>query len=49
MTHLNPKPTILQVVPDLETGGVEQTTLDIAKAIIAAALACEPECGCTLA
>nr|WP_247642802.1 glycosyltransferase family 4 protein [Roseibium sp. TrichSKD4] len=27
-------PTILQVIPDLETGGAEQTTLDVAKAIV---------------
>lgn len=27
-------PTILQVIPDLETGGAEQTTIDVAKAII---------------
>ena len=26
-------PTILQVLPSLETGGVEQTTLDIAEAL----------------
>ena len=28
--------TLLQVVPDLETGGAEQTTLDVARAVIAA-------------
>lgn len=27
-------PKILQVIPDLETGGAEQTTLDVAKAIV---------------
>lgn len=29
-----PSPTILQVLPALETGGVEQTTLDIAEALL---------------
>ncbi len=33
----NPKnpPTILQVIPQLETGGAEQTTLDIGRALVA--------------
>lgn len=33
---LPPEFTLLQVVPELETGGAEQTTLDIAQAVIAA-------------
>ena len=32
----NTKPIILQVLPALETGGVERTTIDIAKAIVEA-------------
>ena len=28
--------TLLQVVPELETGGAEQTTLDVARAVVAA-------------
>ncbi len=34
--NLSPKPTILQVVPALETGGAERTTLDVARAVAAA-------------
>lgn len=33
---LPPDFTLLQVIPELETGGAEQTTLDIAQAVIAA-------------
>lgn len=33
---LDPRPTILQVVPALETGGAERTTVDMACAIVAA-------------
>jgi glycosyltransferase involved in cell wall biosynthesis len=33
---LPPDFTLLQVVPELETGGAEQTTLDVARAVIAA-------------
>ncbi|MDG2523245.1 glycosyltransferase family 4 protein [Caulobacter segnis] len=33
---LPPRFTLLQVVPELETGGAEQTTLDVANAVIAA-------------
>ena len=33
---LPPEFTLLQVVPELETGGAEQTTIDIAKAVIEA-------------
>lgn len=33
---LEPRPTILQVVPALETGGAERTTVDMARAIVAA-------------
>ncbi|MFN3627127.1 glycosyltransferase family 4 protein [Parvibaculum sp.] len=33
---LDPRPTILQVVPALETGGAERTTVDMARAIVAA-------------
>lgn len=33
---LPPDFTLLQVVPELETGGAEQTTIDVAKAVIAA-------------
>ena len=28
--------TLLQVIPDLDTGGAEQTTLDVAGAVVAA-------------
>lgn len=31
-----PRPAILQVIPALETGGAERTTIDIARAIVAA-------------
>jgi len=31
---VGPIPTILQIIPDLETGGAEQTTLDVARAIV---------------
>lgn len=34
--ELNPRPTILQIVPALETGGAERTTVDMAAAIVAA-------------
>ncbi|MBO6756807.1 MAG: glycosyltransferase family 4 protein [Roseibium sp.] len=30
------RPVILQVIPDLETGGAERTTIDVAEAIVAA-------------
>lgn len=33
---LSPSPTILQVVPALETGGAERTTLDVARAVVMA-------------
>lgn len=33
---LDPRPTILQVVPALETGGAERTTVDMARAIVTA-------------
>jgi glycosyltransferase involved in cell wall biosynthesis len=33
---LPPDFTLLQVVPDLDTGGAEQTTIDVARAVIAA-------------
>lgn len=33
---LPPNFTLLQVTPELETGGVEQTTLDVARAVVAA-------------
>ncbi|WP_202943991.1 glycosyltransferase family 4 protein [Parvibaculum lavamentivorans] len=33
---LSPKPVILQVVPALETGGAERTTLDVARAVMMA-------------
>ncbi|MCA6279168.1 MAG: glycosyl transferase, partial [Phenylobacterium sp.] len=33
---LPPNFTLLQVVPELETGGAEQTTLDVARAVVAA-------------
>lgn len=41
MTQTNPlagfsRPTILQVIPSLETGGAERTTIDMARAIVAA-------------
>ena len=36
MTSLPPNFALLQVVPELETGGAEQTTLDIARAVVAA-------------
>ena len=32
----NPKPTVLQVLPALETGGVERSTVDVAAALVAA-------------
>lgn len=35
MTSLPPNFALLQVVPELETGGAEQTTLDIARAVVA--------------
>ena len=31
-----PMPTVLQVLPALETGGVERSTVDIAQALVAA-------------
>lgn len=34
--ELHPRPTILQIVPALETGGAERTTVDMARAIVAA-------------
>ncbi|WP_395674333.1 glycosyltransferase, partial [Phenylobacterium sp.] len=34
--RLPPEFTLLQVVPELETGGAEQTTLDIARAVVRA-------------
>ncbi|MDX5366768.1 MAG: glycosyltransferase family 4 protein [Alphaproteobacteria bacterium] len=34
--ELDPRPAILQVVPALETGGAERTTVDMARAIVAA-------------
>lgn len=33
---LSPKPTILQVVPALETGGAERTAVDVARAVVKA-------------
>jgi glycosyltransferase involved in cell wall biosynthesis len=36
LTSLPPNFALLQVVPELETGGAEQTTLDIARAVVAA-------------
>src|SRR5690606_30653378 len=33
---LSPRPVILQVVPALETGGAERTTVDVARAVVAA-------------
>lgn len=34
MVHLPPATTVLQVIPDLNSGGAERTTLDVAKAIV---------------
>ncbi|WP_417671295.1 glycosyltransferase family 4 protein [Roseibium sp.] len=34
MTRPDRKPTVLQVIPDLKTGGAERTTVDVAKALI---------------
>lgn len=34
--NLTPRPTILQVVPALETGGAERTTVDVARAVVRA-------------
>jgi glycosyltransferase involved in cell wall biosynthesis len=34
--NLSPRPTVLQVVPALETGGAERTTIDVARAVVAA-------------
>jgi glycosyltransferase involved in cell wall biosynthesis len=36
MTTLPPRFTLLQVTPELETGGAEQTTLDVAAAVVRA-------------
>ncbi len=36
MSTLPPDFTLLQVIPDLETGGAEQTTVDIARAVVQA-------------
>ena len=36
MNPLPPNFTLLQVVPELETGGAEQTTLDVARAVVRA-------------
>ena len=36
MTRLPPHFTLLQVTPELETGGAEQTTLDVAAAVVRA-------------
>lgn len=36
MQQLPPSTTILQVIPDLNSGGAERTTLDVAKAIVEA-------------
>ena len=36
MADLPPNTTVLQVIPELETGGAEQTALDIAAAVVAA-------------
>lgn len=36
MSDLPPKTVVLQVIPELDTGGAEQTTLDIAAAVTAA-------------
>lgn len=34
--NIAPRPAILQVVPALETGGAERTTVDVARAVVAA-------------
>lgn len=34
--NLDPRPVILQVAPALETGGAERTTVDVARAVVAA-------------
>ncbi len=34
MTSISTQPVILQVIPDLVTGGAERTTVDVAKAIV---------------
>lgn len=36
MVPLPPQTTILQVIPDLNSGGAERTTLDVARAVVAA-------------
>ncbi len=36
MAALPPNFTLLQVIPDLETGGAEQATLDVARAVVQA-------------
>ena len=36
MVHLPSETTILQVIPDLNSGGAERTTLDVAKAVVEA-------------
>jgi len=36
MAALPPNFTLLQVIPELETGGAEQTTLDVARAVVRA-------------
>lgn len=36
MADLPPNTTVLQVIPELETGGAEQTALDIAEAVVVA-------------
>ena len=36
MSTIPPNFTLLQVTPELETGGAEQTTIDIAAAVVAA-------------
>ena len=36
VTHLPPHFTLLQVTPELETGGAEQTTIDVARAVVKA-------------
>ncbi|MBC7103093.1 MAG: glycosyltransferase family 4 protein [Parvibaculum sp.] len=33
---MDPRPVVLQVVPALETGGAERTTVDVARAVVAA-------------
>jgi glycosyltransferase involved in cell wall biosynthesis len=40
MADLPPNFTLLQVVPELETGGAEQTTVDIARAVVRAGGRC---------